>query len=159
MEISNFKFKLKPVHPESILKISPNLRNSKAVGFDDIEAYVLKMVKRELTPAITYIVSLSIRCSVLTFYMEIFKSNSSSEAWSLRPIELYRLVALLPVVSKVLERTVFLQIVHSGIYGQKWTFSSKPPRFQILTQHHYRYGTDVRHLGRSDKGARWLVLQ
>jgi hypothetical protein len=64
MEISNFKFKLKPVHPELILKIITNLRNLKAVGFDDIEAYVLKMVIRELTPAITHIVYLSIRSSV-----------------------------------------------------------------------------------------------
>ena len=43
MKHSNFKLKLKPVHPDLILNIITNLRNSKAAGFDDIDTYVLKI--------------------------------------------------------------------------------------------------------------------
>ena len=113
MENSNFKFKLKPFHPDLILKIITNLRNSKAVGFDDIDAYILKMVKSELTPAITHIVNLSIRSSVFPSiwkYSKVIPLLKPGAEDQLNP-KSYRPVALLPVVSKVLERVVFLQIV------------------------------------------------
>ena len=37
MENTELKFKLKPVHPDLILKILTSLRNSKATGFDNVD--------------------------------------------------------------------------------------------------------------------------
>ena len=113
MKHSNFKLKLKPVHPDLILNIITNLRNSKAAGFDDIDTYVLKIVKSELTPAITHIVNLSIRSSTFptiwkhSKVIPLFKPGATDKLSA----KSYRPVALLPVVSKVLERVIFLQIV------------------------------------------------
>ena len=88
-----------------ILNIITNLRNSKAAGFDDIDTYVLKMVKSELTPAITHIVNLSIRSSTFptiwkhSKVIPLFKPGATDKLSA----KSYRPVALLPVVSKVLE--------------------------------------------------------
>ena len=83
------------------------------MGFDDIDAYILKMVKSELTPAITHIVNMSIRSSVFPSiwkYSKVIPLLKPGGEDQLNP-KSYRPVALLPVVSKVLERVVFLQIV------------------------------------------------
>ena len=113
MENSELKFQLKPVHPDLISEIISNLRNSKSAGFDNIDTKVLKLIKEEITPAITHIVNLSIKSSVFpslwkhSKVIPLFKPGAKDH---LSP-KSYRPVAILPVVSKVLERVVFLQIV------------------------------------------------
>ena len=110
---SDSVFTLKSVHPDLVLKIIGELRNSKATGMDDIDTNVLKMVKEEITPAVTHIVNLSINSSVFPSLWKhakvipLFKPGSEDK---LAP-KSYRPVALLPVVSKVLERVIFLQTV------------------------------------------------
>ena len=64
MQNSELKFQLKPVHPDLISEIITSLRNSKSAGFDSIDTKVLKLIKEEITPAITHIVNLSIKSSV-----------------------------------------------------------------------------------------------
>ena len=110
MKDSSCSFKLKPVHPDLVLKIITNLKNSKATGFDNIDTYVMKMIKSEVTPAITHIVNLSIKTSVFptlwkhSKVIPLLKPGAKDQLNA----KSYRPVALLPVVSKVLERVVFL---------------------------------------------------
>ena len=106
-------FTLKPVHPDLTYKILGELKNSKATVMDNIDTNVLKIVKEEITPALTHIVNLSIRSSVFPTkwkhakVIPLLKPGSDD---CLAP-KSYRPVALLPVVSKVLERVIFLQTV------------------------------------------------
>ena len=106
-------FSLKPVHPDFVEKIIGSLRNSKAAGLDEIDTFILKLVKSEITPAVTHIINLSIESSVFPAkwkcakVMPLFKPGSED---TLAP-KSYRPVALLPVVSKVLERVIFVQTV------------------------------------------------
>ena len=71
------------------------------------------MIKNEITPAITHIVNLSIKTSVFptlwkhSKVIPLFKPGVKDKLNA----KSYRLLALLPVASKVLERVVFLQIV------------------------------------------------
>ena len=71
------------------------------------------MIKDEITPAITHIVNLSFTSSVFpnlwknSKLIPLFKPDSKDKLSA----KSYRPVAILPVVSKVLERVVFLQIV------------------------------------------------
>ena len=113
MRNSRSRFTIKPVHPDLILQILTSLRNSKATGVDHVDTFVLKMIKNEITPAITHIVNLSIRSSRFpniwkhSKIIPLFKPGAKDKLST----KSYRPVALLPVVSKVLERVVFMQIV------------------------------------------------
>ena len=110
---SNSLFTLQPVHPELVCKIIGELRNSKSTGLDNIDTFVLKIVRNEITPAVTHIVNLSINSSTFPTLWKhakvipLLKPGSDDQ---LDP-KSYRPVALLPVVSKVLERVIFLQTV------------------------------------------------
>ena len=82
-------------------------------GFDNIDAFVLKLIKNEITSAITHIVNTSIKTSVFPTLWKYAKvipllKPGAKDQLSAKS---YRPVALLPVASKVLERVIFLQIV------------------------------------------------
>ena len=49
------------VHPEEVYEIISNLSNSASYGLDEIDTYILKLLKDELTPAVTHIVNLSLK--------------------------------------------------------------------------------------------------
>ena len=113
MEGLDKTFQLNPVHPDLIHKFISELRNSKATGFDNIDTYILKLICNDVTPSITHIINLSIRNSK---FPRIWKHSKVIPLLKLGAADQlsaksYRPVALLPVVSKVLERVVFLQIV------------------------------------------------
>ena len=54
------QFRLKSVHPEDVLKIVKELKNTKSTGLDDIDATTLKLVIKEILPAITHVINLSL---------------------------------------------------------------------------------------------------
>ena len=100
-------FKLEPVHPDEVLDIVKELKNSKSTGLDDIDTSILKLIISDILPALTHIINLSL--STLTF----------PSAWKLAKIiplltkgdplnpQNYGPVALLAIMSKVLERVIF----------------------------------------------------
>ena len=56
----NCFMKFTAVHPDDVSKIISELTNSTAFGTDNIDTYIVKLLKEELNPAITYIINLSI---------------------------------------------------------------------------------------------------
>ena len=93
-------FTLKPVHPDLIYRILGELRNSKATGMDNIDTRALKIVKEEITPAMTHIVNLSIKSSVFPTkwkHAKVIPLPKPGSEDCLAP-KSYRPVALLPVV-------------------------------------------------------------
>ena len=106
-------FSLKTVHPDAVQKIIGGLKISKATGFDFIDSNVLKLVKVEVTPAVTHIINLSIQTSkfpTLWKHSKVIPLLKPGSEDQLAP-KSYRPVALLSVLSKVLERVIFMQIV------------------------------------------------
>jgi hypothetical protein len=105
-------FTLKPVHPDDILSIIGNLKNSKSTGMDNLDTYIIKLVAADILPAITHIVNLSI--SEATFpsawkrakVVPLLKKDDPLNPKNYRP------VALLPILSKILERAIFSQLVN-----------------------------------------------
>ena len=87
------------------------LSNSKSFGFDYIDTYCLKLAKDELGPAITHIVNLSIsqkcfpdawkKSKVVPLYKKDDQLNPKN----------YRPVSILPILSKVLEKVIYGQIM------------------------------------------------
>ena len=84
------------------------LRVDKATGLDGIPARLLKKACPEILPSLTHIINLSIRCGCfpdewkiskgLPLYKEDIKSCPNN----------YRLISILPVVSKIIEKVIFI---------------------------------------------------
>ena len=53
-------FTFSPVDPDQVEKIISNLKNSKASGIHELDTYILKLVKKEVVPAVCHILNLSI---------------------------------------------------------------------------------------------------
>ena len=104
-------FYLKPVDPDEIEKIISGLKSTKSCGLDNIDSFVIKLAKNELVPAITHIVNLSI--SQETFpkawknakIIPLHKKNERTEPKNYCP------VALLSILSKIMEKSVFQQVI------------------------------------------------
>ena len=104
-------FSLKPVHPDLIDEIVSKLKNSKSCGIDNIDTYILKIIKPLIIPALTHIVNLSICTSKFPTswkYSKVVPLFKKDDPFSPKN---YRPVALIPILSKVLERVIFMQIV------------------------------------------------
>ena len=105
-------FSVLPVHPDMVAETISALRNSKSCGLDNIDTYVLKLIKPHIIPAVTHIINLSIETSTFpeawkySKIIPLYKKDDPLNAKNYRP------VALIPVLSKVLERVIFIQIVH-----------------------------------------------
>ena len=103
-------FQLKPVHPDDVLKIVNNMKNSKSTGIDDIDASTLKLVASDILPALTHVCNLSLinvefpNTWKFAKVIPLLKKDDPLNPKNYRP------VALLPIMSKILERIVFQQV-------------------------------------------------
>ena len=105
-------FSLAPVHPDQVEKIISSLNNSTSFcfGLDQIDTDIIKLVKVEILPAVTHIINLSI--SSKTFpgawknskVVPLYKKDDSLNPKNYRP------VAIIPILSKILERVIFNQM-------------------------------------------------
>ena len=103
-------FSLAPVHPDQVEKIIRSLNNSSSYGLDNIDTFIIKLVRPEILPAITHIVNLSI--STQTFpsgwkkskVVPLYKKDDRLNPKNYRP------VTIVPILSKVLERIIFNQM-------------------------------------------------
>ena len=102
--------KLKSVTPQFVKKELRSINDSKSTGLDGISPRFLKDGAEFLCIPISHIVNLSIStCTVPDDFKKaritpIFKKNSKLEVGNYRP------VSILSVVSKILERAVYVQI-------------------------------------------------
>lgn len=106
---TNFLFK--EVHESQIYKELRNLKRKKATGLDNFLSGLLKDAASVIAKPLTYIINLSLRSGTVPAewkeakVLPLFKSGSSSEIGNYRPI------SLLPILSKILEKVVYSQLV------------------------------------------------
>ena len=106
-------FKINLVTEEKVLKLIKNLKNSTATGVDNIDTKTVKFVADLIVAPLTHIINLSIstgsfpRVWKYAKVVPLLKSQSSDPTLPKN----YRPVALLPILSKVLEKAVFAQMV------------------------------------------------
>ena len=132
-------FKLKAVHPEYVLKIISNLKTSSSCGTDEINSFVLKLIKKEITPVITHLINLSITQQEFRFLWKVAKVIPLHKKNEILYPKNYRPVSLLSVVSKVLERCIFFQMVeyleeHGLLYPSHHGFRAKHSTVSALIQ-------------------------
>ena len=92
-------------------KIISSLSNSSAFGMDQIETSVIKLIKAEILPSLTHIINLSISSG--KFPTDWKKSKVVPLHKKEDPLnpKNYRPVAIIPILSKVLERVIFNQMI------------------------------------------------
>ena len=123
-------FKLKPVEEETVLKHIKELKNSAATGVDYIDTRTVKLIAEQIAPVLTFIINLSIQSSIFPSiwkWAKVIPLLKSMSADAILP-KSYRPVALLPILSKVLEKVVFNQLVeyleqnkliHPNLHGSR----------------------------------------
>ena len=104
-------FNLKCVHPETVEQILSSLKNSKSCGLDSIDTFSLKLAGQRIIPALTHIINLSILTQQFPTSWKTAKIIPLYKKDDPLSPKNYRPVAILPILSKVLEKAVFLQIV------------------------------------------------
>ena len=105
-------FSVKSVTPEEVDKVIRSLKNSKACGFDNLDTYILKLTRNFIVPSVCHIVNLSIQTKKFPTKWKVAKIIPlyKGKGSKLEP-KSYRPVAILPILSKVLERLMFQQLV------------------------------------------------
>ena len=104
-------FSLNTVHPDQVNKIISSLNNSSAFGLDQIDTSIIKLVKAEILPSVTHIINLSITTRKFpsawkkTKVVPLHKKDDPLDPKNYRP------VAIVPILSKVLERVLFNQMI------------------------------------------------
>lgn len=107
-----------------------SLSDDKATGIDDISCKLLKMGADEIVSPLTYIINLSLTKGIFPKKWKkaricpIFKGGDDSELCNYRPI------SILPILSKILERSVFDQLYpfldsHSMLHDNQSGFRPK----------------------------------
>ena len=87
------------------------MKTSKTVGIDNLDSFTIKLAKYELLTSITHIINLSITQNIFpenwktAKVIPLHKKNSKTDPKNFRP------VALLPTLSKILEKAIFTQMI------------------------------------------------
>ena len=105
-------FNLNPITPDQVDKIIISHKNSKSSGIDNIDTYILKLAHSQIVPAVCHILNLSIQNLKFPSKWKIAKIVPlyKGKGDKLDPKN-YRPVAILPILSKVLERAIFSQVL------------------------------------------------
>ena len=111
MKDREVEFSLSCVHPDTVKKIILSLKNSKSCGVDQIDTYIIKLVVDDILPAFTHIVNLSIQQAAFPSQYKIAKVIPLLKKGDPLEPKNYRPVAILCILSKVIERVIFNQIV------------------------------------------------
>ena len=104
-------FSLSPAHPEEVKKVVKNLSNSSSFGLDLLDTSIIKLVLPQILPALTHIINLSITTRKFPDSWKKVKIIPLHKKDDLLNPKNYRPVAIIPILSKVLERVVFNQMI------------------------------------------------
>ena len=130
MENRVCQFQLNLVESEEVLKLIKGLKNSTATGVDFIDTRTVKAGAEKIAPIMAHIINLSIMSSTfpnIWKWHKVVPLLKSSTSDPLMP-KSYRPVALLPILSKLLEKVVFNQLVlylekneliHPNLHGSR----------------------------------------
>ena len=102
---------LSRVTEEYVYKELCKLNSQKSTGIDEISPIFLKDGANELKGVLTYIINLSIDTKTVPDEMKFAKVKPLFKKGSRLDASNYRPVSILPIVSKILERAVYKQVV------------------------------------------------
>ena len=119
MANKNPTFSLSAISPDEVDKMIKNLKNSKSCGVDNLDTYILKLTRQHIVPSICHILNLSIQSRKFPTKWKVAKVVPLYKGKGSKfDTKNYRPVAILPILSKVLERAMFKQVL-SHMDGKK----------------------------------------
>ena len=135
-------FTMKAVSEGDVFKVIKGLKNSSATGVDYIDTRTVKLAAEIIAPALTHIINLSIQTSTFPDLWKFAKVIPLLKSASSDPIlpKSYRPIALLPILSKVLEKIVFSQLVeylevnnliHPNLHGSRAAHNTSTALIQL----------------------------
>ena len=118
------------------------MKNSSATGVDYIDTRSVKLVAELIAPALTHIINLSIKSSTFPHIWKYAKVIPLLKSFSSDPLlpKSYRPIALLPILSKVLEKIVFNQLIkylednnliHPNLHGSRAAHNTSTALIQL----------------------------
>ena len=99
------------MHPDQVAIIISNLRNTTAFGLDQVDTSNIKLIKNEILPAVTHMINLSIASGKFPSTWKKSKIIPLHKKDDHLNPKNYHPVAIVPILSKILERLVFNQLV------------------------------------------------
>ena len=105
------EFSLKCVHPDTVEKILSSLKNSKSFGLDNIDTFSIKLAAPYIIPTLTHLVNISIVSKKFPLAWKKSKVVPLHKKGDPLSPKNFRPVSILPVVSKILEKAIHIQII------------------------------------------------
>ncbi|CAL4064309.1 unnamed protein product, partial [Meganyctiphanes norvegica] len=102
-------FKLHPISENFVNNELNNLNINKSIGYDEISAKFLKDGSSEIGKVITYIINLSILTNTFPDEYKIGKVKPLFKKGNKTEVENYRPISVLCIMSKILEKAVYVQ--------------------------------------------------
>ena len=129
-KIDTVPFSLSAVGPGDIDKIIKYLKNSRSSGVDHLDTYILKLTRIHILPSICHTVYLSIKYRKVPSKWKIAKivplykgKVSKFDPKNFRPF------AILPILTKILERAIFKQVLNHMDGNMLFTLATILPLF------------------------------
>ena len=105
------KFNFKPETEGNIAKLIDHIRIDVAPGIDKLNARIIKDLKEVITPTLTSIINLCYKTSTFPDSMKVAIVRPIYKKDDKNDISNYRPISLLPILSKILERSATNQLI------------------------------------------------
>ena len=109
---NNSIFRFRSTYQEEIKNIVLNLKSKPSAGYDNISTILLNYLAPIVTPVLTLIVNQSLYSGIFPYKLKIAKIIPIFKKNDNHLLENYRPISLLPSISKVFERVVYIQHEH-----------------------------------------------
>lgn len=141
-------------HNRTVAKILKNLDTTKASGLDNVPAILLKKCAPELTPILTRLFSLSYDQGIFPDNWKTARIQPIPKKGKKTLVSNYRPIALLPTISKVMEKVINIQIVkylesNHLINDRQYGFRSRRSTGDLLTYVTHLWSRAVEQYGES----------
>ena len=132
------KMKFSPVSEGELCKIVLNLKDKSSSGLDGISNILLKKLISVIKQPLCVIINSSLNTGIFPSLMKIAKIVSLFKAGNVLDPDNFRPISLLPVLSKVLEKVVYLKTVeHLGenhvLYHRQYGFRKNHSTIDAVT--------------------------
>ena len=123
-------FSFKSVNKLDIHRIINNLSSKNSSGHDEISSVLLKKLGNILSSPITTIINQSLKSGIFPDNLKIAKISPIFKKGDHHQIENYRPISLLPTISKIFEKVVFIQLYdffseNNFLYPSQYGFRKK----------------------------------
>ena len=105
---SSFSFDI--VSSEHVFKVIKKLKSKSSYGHDGLSSIQLKYISNEVITVLTHIINQSLCTGIFPDTLKIAKISPIFKKGDPHITDNYRPISLLPIISKVFEKVVFLQL-------------------------------------------------